>query len=132
MATLTAPRTRRQVHPGRKTLGLAAVLVIVGSFLPWLHTFAGVISGANGPGLWTFYAAVFGVAGALMPWRRVGAVHAVVLAAVALVLPIWQVVHVIGLVGLSGWMPGPGLVVVFTGGVLAAAAARRLLQAAPQ
>lgn len=104
---------------------VASLLVIVGSFLPWVHTALGNVSGISGPGLWTAYAAFAGLAGAMMPWRRIGAAHLSVFAAVALILPTWQVVHVLGLVGIGGWLPGTGLVLVACGGILAATAALR-------
>lgn len=108
-------------------------MVLFGSFLPWVDTAVGSISGARGAGLWTFYAAMLGLAGALVPvrMRRVGAVQAVIFAAVATLVPLWQVVHLLNLVGTGGWVPGPGLVLVFGGGVLAAAAAVQLFRPAP-
>jgi hypothetical protein len=109
-------------------LGGAVLMVAFGSFLPWIDTAAGAISGTRGAGLWTFYAAMLGLAGALVPMRRLAITQAVVLALVATALPVWQVVHILQLVGTSGWMPGPGLVLVFGGGVLAAAAAVRLVR----
>lgn len=125
-ATERSPR--RRPDPARRKLGLAVVLVLVGSFLPWLFTGLGSISGARGPGLWTAYAAFLGLAALFMPWRRVAGVHAGLLAVVALVIPVWQLVHVIGLPGSGGWYPGPGLVVVVAGGVVAAAAARGMFR----
>jgi len=122
-----AGRPRRQPDPARRKLGLAVVMVLVGSFLPWLFTGFGAISGGRGPGLWTAYAGILGLAALFMPWRRVAGVHAALLAVVAMALPAWQLVHVIG-IGFGGWFPGPGLVVVFAGGVLAAAAARGMFR----
>lgn len=114
------------MHPARRRLLLAVFLVLVGSFLPWLYAAGIAKSGALGPGLWTLYASFLGLAGVLLPFQRVGAVHAAVMAAVALALPVWQVVHVLGLVGWGGWTPGPGLVMVAGGGVVAAGCALRL------
>ncbi len=102
-------------------------MVMVGSFLPWIDTAVGSVSGARGAGLWTFYAAMLGLAGALLPYLRVAAVQAGILALVAVGLPLWQVVHLVGLVGLEGWAPGTGLVLTFGGGVLAAVSAWGLL-----
>ncbi len=116
------------MEPARKRLLLAALMALVGAFLPWLYTGVGNINGARGAGLWVAYAAVFGLAGALLPMRRASAVQAAVLAAVALALPIWQVVHLAGLVGFEGWMPGPGIIMCIGGGVLAAVAGRQLWQ----
>lgn len=121
-------RPRRPMHPARRRLILAMVLVMVGSFLPWLYVGGIARSGAFGPGLWTFYASMLGLAAVMLPFHRIGGVHAAVMAAVCLAIPAWQVVHVISLVGFSGWMPGPGLVMVVAGGVVAAGCAVRLLR----
>jgi hypothetical protein len=133
--TSTSPRdrarSRRRIDPARKALGGAVLMVMLGSFLPWVDTAAGSVSGARGAGLWTFYAAMLGLAGALVPARRVAAVQAGLLGLVAVALPLWQVVHLLRLVGTEGWMPGPGLVLVLGGGVLAGTAAWRLLRPEP-
>lgn len=105
-------------------------MVVLGSFLPWIDTAVGSVSGARGAGLWTFYAAMLGLAAALVPMRRVAAVQAAVFALVAVAVPVWQVVHVLTLVGTGGWVPGPGLVLVLGGGVLAASAAAQLFRGA--
>lgn len=117
------------MHPARKRLILAVGLVVVGSFLPWLYVGGVPKSGALGPGLWTFYAAMLGLAAIMLPFHKVGAVHAAIVAAVAVAVPVWQVVHVLGLVGGGGWMPGPGLVMVVAGGVVAGSCAVRLWRA---
>ncbi len=104
------------------------VLVMIGSFLPWLYVGDVAKSGALGPGLWTFYASMLGLAGVLLPFHRIGGAHAAVMAGVALALPAWQIVHIVGLVGFDGWMPGPGLVMVVAGGVVAASCAVKLLR----
>ncbi|MEZ5096312.1 MAG: hypothetical protein R2731_09415 [Nocardioides sp.] len=126
--TGTAPQPRRRgLEPARRALLYASVMVALGSFLPWIYTHLGTISGTRGAGLWTFYASMLGFAGVFLPLRRVAAVQALVMAAVGVVLPLWQVVHLVDLVGFAGWLPGPGLVMVFGGGVYAATAGRRLL-----
>lgn len=121
----TTVRPRAQV-PGRRRLLGAVAMVAVGSFLPWLDTVAGTVLGAQGAGVWTFYAAMLGLAGALVPVRTLRLVQAVILGVVAIALPVWQIVHLFNLVGASGWMPGPGIVLVIGGGVLALDAARRI------
>ena len=121
-------RTRRRVDPAKRRLAGAVAMVAFGSFLPWIDTAVGSVSGARGAGLWTFYAAMLGLAGALMPMRRVAAVQAAIFAAVALLVPAWQVVHLLNLVGTDGWLPGPGLLLVAGGGVLAAIAAAQLFR----
>ena len=118
---------RRGVDPARRSLLIATIMVILGSFMPWVDTAAGAISGARGPGLWTFYAAMLGLAGGLSPSKRIAGVQAAIFGAVAITLPLWQLIHLIRLVRFEGWLPGPGLVLVFGGGVLAASAAWRLL-----
>lgn len=124
----TAVRTRRRTEPAKRRLAGAVAMVLFGSFLPWIDTAVGSVSGARGAGLWTFYAAMLGLAGALIPLRRVAAVQAAIFAAVALLVPVWQVVHLLDLVGTDGWVPGPGLVLVVGGGVLAATAAVQLFR----
>ena len=103
----------------------------LGAFLPWVYTGVGAVSGARGAGLWVFYAATLGLAGALVPLRRLAAVQAVVLAVVAVGLPVWQAVHLLSLVGMQGWLPGPGLVLGLGGGLLAARAAVSLFTSRP-
>jgi hypothetical protein len=112
--------------PGRRQLLGAVAMVAIGSFMPWLDTAVGSVSGVRGAGLWTFYAAMLGLAGALVPLRTLALAQGAVLSIVAVVLPVWQVVHVLNLVGTGGWTPGPGLVLVFGGGVLAGVATRRM------
>ena len=129
-ARSSSPAARRRWHGQRRLLG-AAALVALGAFLPWVYTGLGAVSGARGAGLWAFYAATLGVAGGLVPSRRLAALQGAVLAVVAVGLPVWQVVHLLSLVGLQGWLPGPGLVLVLGGGVLAASATRSLLTDRP-
>jgi hypothetical protein len=121
-------RTRRRPDPAKRRLAGAVAMVLFGSLLPWVDTAVGSVSGARGAGLWTFYAAMLGLAGALVPMRRVAAVQATIFAAVAILVPAWQVVHLLSLVGTAGWVPGPGLVLVVGGGVLAATAATQLFR----
>ena len=125
----TRPVVRRKADPGRRQLLLASLMVVFGSFMPWISTSLGSISGLRGPGLWTFYFSMLGIAGVIVPWRRAAGVQALVFAAVAVALPVWQLLRLYRLVQFQGWMPGPGLVLVFGGGVLAAVAARKLLAA---
>lgn len=108
---------------------MAVAMVFLGSFLPWLHTPIGNVTGGRGPGLWTFYGAMLGLAAAVLPVaaRRIAGIQAAVMAAAAVGIPIWQVVHLVRLVGFDGWFPGPGLVLVLFGGVLAGLAAKALL-----
>ena len=101
----------------------ASLMILVGAFLPWVYTGAGNVLGIRGAGLWTMYAAFLGLAGALVRSPRLASGQAAVLALVATVLPLWQLVHLFGRVGLSGWMPGAGLVLTLGGGVLAGFAA---------
>ena len=118
----------RKTKPSKKTLALAVVLVTVGSLTPWIDTAFGNLGGIYGGGLWTLYAAAIGLAGLFLKRPRVVAVHALVLAAPALVLPVWQIARLVPLGGLgTGWTPGFGLVAVFGGGVLALRTAMPLL-----
>ncbi len=112
--------------PGRRQLAGAVAMIAFGSLMPWISTALGSISGARGPGLWTFYAAMLGLAACLVPLRRLALAQGALMALVAIGLPVWQLVHVWSLVGTEGWLPGPGLVLVFGGGVLAAVGVRRM------
>ena len=123
-----APRVRRRMEPGRKRLLWASLMALVGGFMPWVMTEVGNVAGYRGAGLWVAYASMLGLAGAMLPMRRVAAVQGFILAAVAVALPLWQVVHLFSLVGFAGWMPGPGLVLSLGGGVLAGVGARHLWQ----
>lgn len=119
------PRTRAR-RPGQGMLLGVAALLVVGAFLPWLYTPIGQVSGIRGPGLWTLYAGMLALAGGLIPLPRLAAIQALVCGIAGVVLPVWQIVHVLGLVGTGGWYPGPGLVFSLGGGVLALAATRKL------
>lgn len=107
-------------------------MVLIGAWLPWIYTGLGSVVGIRGAGLWTMYAAVLGIAGAIIRQPRWASVHAAVLAVVATGLAVWQVAHLVSLVGFAGWMPGPGLVLTLGGGILAATAARSLWVQASQ
>jgi hypothetical protein len=120
------------MQPGRGRLLLATGMALLGGFLPWMYTGVGSVSGARGAGLWVAYAAMLGLAGALLPFRRAAAVQAWVMGAVALVLPLWQVVHLVNLVGFTGWLPGPGLVMSAGAGALALLAGRQLWSGAAE
>ncbi len=120
------PEALQRSVKARRLLLIATLVVVLGSFMPWVSTAVGNVPGYRGGGLWTFYAAMLGFTGALVPWPRVAVVQAGVLALVAVVLPLWQVVHLLTLVGTGGWVPGIGLMLVFGGGVTAGVAAWRL------
>lgn len=105
---------------------LGAFALIVGSFLPWLETGLLTFSGTAGPGLWTLCFGVIGIAGGLLRSRAVVLGHAIAVAVVALGLPAWQFARLLRLVGMSGWLPGTGMLLVIAGGVTSAVAAVRL------
>lgn len=111
---------------GQQTLLWASVLVTVGAFLPWLMTGVGTFTGMRGAGSWTVFAGVIGIGVSLVRSRRVVLVHAVGIAAIAIVLPGWQLLHTIGLVGFRGWLPGIGLIMTLGGGIAIARAAHEI------
>lgn len=123
----SAPPLRRRRLPGQgKALG-AAALVILGAFLPWMYTGIGNFNAFRVAGPWTFYAGFLALGAGLIPHRMVAGVSAAVAAVPAVVLPVWQLVHMFNLVGMEGWRPGPGAVMTIGGGVLAAVAAWQVL-----
>ena len=114
------PRMRRRLHPAQRQLLVAAFGVIVGSFLPWVTVNMGLsYGGFAGAGLYTFYLGVLGIAGGLVPQRRLAAVQGGIVALGAVGLPLWQLLHLIARVGFGGWLPGAGLIVVLASGFLA-------------
>ncbi|WP_324275368.1 hypothetical protein [Blastococcus brunescens] len=129
VSTRESERRGRRRNPGSRRLLGAALLVLLGAFLPWVVTGAGNVAGVRGAGLWTMYAAVLGIAGAIIRSHVLAAAHAALLAVVATALPLWQVLHLANLVGFSGWAPGPGLVLSLGGGILAGSAAVSLFRA---
>lgn len=121
------PQTRRRKLPGQKRMLAGSVMMLVGAFLPWLYTPLGNFTGMNGPGLWTATVAMIALAGALVPIRMLAVVQGAIAAGVAMVIPLWQFWHVFSQVGMAGWMPGPGLLLTFVGGLLCGIAAWQLL-----
>lgn len=125
---IAGPR-RRASWPGRTRLAAGAALVILGAMLPWVMTPLGNVRGLSGAGLWTLYAGLFAGGGAALPWPRLSAWHAPVLAAAAIGLPAWQLARLAWISATTdAWgaaLPGVGLVVTLAGGVLAVGAFRR-------
>ncbi|WP_202863021.1 hypothetical protein [Ornithinimicrobium murale] len=127
MATQTRPvRTRRRKLPGQWRLLGASAMILIGAFLPWIYTSLGNLTGMGGPGRWTATVGMLALAGALVPIRWLAIAQAALTAAVCVAIPVWQFVHLFGLVGMTGWTPGPGLVLTAGGGVLAGVAAWQL------
>ncbi len=124
-----AAPTRRWPYlgPPQKLLLLAVPLCLFGSFLPWADTAFGTFGGLAGGGLWTLYAGVAGVPGAIVKRRLIARAHALVMGLVATVIPGWQLLRLLQLGGIGrAWLPGVGLVMVLGSGLMALNAARRL------
>lgn len=120
-------QTRRRSMPGQKRMLAGSVMVLIGAFVPWLYTEVGNFTGMAGPGLWTATVGMIALAGALVPARLLAVVQGLIAAAVAMFIPLWQFWHVFSKVGMAGWMPGPGLLLTFVGGLLCGIAAWQLL-----
>ena len=114
------------VGHGQQTLLWASTLITVGAFLPWLMTGVGTFTGMRGAGSWTVFAGVIGIGVSLVRSRVVVLVHAVAIAAIAIGLTSWQLLHTISLVGFRGWLPGVGLLMTLGGGIVIARAAREI------
>ncbi|MFO7778272.1 MAG: hypothetical protein R6V28_07970 [Nitriliruptoraceae bacterium] len=129
-AATTAAAAARPRWPyvghGQQTLLWASILITVGAFLPWLMTSLGTFGGMRGAGSWTVFAGVIGIGASLMRSRRLVLLHAVGIAVLAIALPLWQIGHLVGMVGLRGWLPGIGLLMTLGGGVAIARAALEL------
>lgn len=124
---------RRWPYAGPGQLGLlfASLGVGIGSFLPWVDTAVGSFTGMAGPGVWTLYAAVLGLAGALVRRPRLAAVHAGLTGVVAVALPLWQGLRLLRLCTGGACLPGIGLLLVLAAGVAALVQARRLWRFVP-
>lgn len=111
---------------------VAALVTMVASFLPWLDTALGSTNGAVVGGLYTFYAGLVALPGALLRRRRVVTGHALVLAVVGIALPAWRLLWALRrLPGLGqAWFPGSGLLLVLISGAVAAFVATTLLRGA--
>lgn len=131
--TRPAPARRRWPYagPAQGRLLLASLAIGVGSFLPWVDTAFGNFTGMAGPGVWTLYAAILGIAGALVRRGRLAAVHAAATGFVAVVLPAWQGLRLLDTCGGGACAPSTGLVLVLIGGGVALAQVRALWTSAP-
>ncbi|MBW3606431.1 MAG: hypothetical protein KY460_16300 [Actinobacteria bacterium] len=118
-----SPARRRWPYLGRPQglLLVAALVTMIASFLPWLDTALGSTNGAAVGGLYTFYAGLVAVPGAILRRRRVVIVHALVLAMVGIGVPTWRLLWALGrLPGLGqAWLPGVGLMLVLISGGVA-------------
>lgn len=117
--------------PAQSRLLLASLAIGVGSFLPWVDTAFGNFTGMAGPGVWTLYAAVLGIAGALVRRGRLAAAHAAATGAVAVLLPTWQGLRLIDTCAGGACLPATGLVLVLVAGGIALAQVRPLWRSVP-
>lgn len=123
--TSTSPRS----HPAaRRRLRIAAVVVLVGSVMPWIDTAAGNFLGVQGAGLWTLSAGGIGLAGSMLRPHRLVVAHAAVLAVVASLLSVAQVLRLVDVCSAGGCVPGVGLGLTLFGGALASSALFALLR----
>jgi hypothetical protein len=126
-----APRWPYLGRPQRRLL-VAALLVLVGAVTPWIDTVAGTVLGVAGGGVHTLAAGGMGLAGVCFRRRGVVIAHALVLAAVPLVLGGWQAVRLVAVgCDFRACAPGFGLVLTLAGGAVAAAASWQLLRGTP-
>ncbi|NOW01130.1 hypothetical protein [Isoptericola chiayiensis] len=128
----TATPRKRVLHPGSVGMLVGALLVIVGSLLPWVVTPVGTLSGTGGPGLWTLCAGFVGVAGAVIPRRWVAVSHSLVAGTGTAFVAGWQLVRLVQVSSATdAWgqaMPGIGLVMAAGGAVVLLATGVRLLR----
>lgn len=127
-----APAVRSRVfHAGSAGMLVGGLIVLVGSFLPWVMTPFGSLSGTDGPGLLTLSAGFIAVAGALLPYRRVAIAHALVAGLGIAVIVVWQVVRLVHLSAVTeAWgqlLPGMGLVMAAGAAVILLRTGRRLV-----
>lgn len=115
---------------GQATLLLGALLMVLGSFLPWVSTPVGNLSGMSGPGLWTLSLGTVGVAGGFLRRRRIVLAHALAAGVCGVGLSAWQLARLAHISATTAsWgaaVPGTGLLLVLAGGILAMRGAWRL------
>lgn len=129
MSSVAVTPAPARSHPAaRRRLRIAAVVVLVGSVLPWVDTAAGNFLGVQGAGLWTLSAGGIGLAGSMLPQHRLVVAHAAVLAVVATLLSVAQVLRLVDVCSAGGCVPGVGLAVTLFGGALASSALFALLR----
>ncbi|PFG42589.1 hypothetical protein ATJ88_1252 [Isoptericola jiangsuensis] len=128
----TAAPRKRILHPGSVGMLTGALLVVVGSLLPWVVTPVGSLSGTGGPGLWTLCAGFLALAGALFPRRWFAISHALLAGGSAGFVVGWQLVRLVEVMSSTdSWgqaMPGIGLVMTGGGAVVLLATGVRLLR----
>jgi hypothetical protein len=126
-----APRPQRWwtwSHPSQRVLLLLGIGVVVGSFMPWVETPIGVYRGFAGAGRYLFYFGMIGFSAGMVPVRWAAVAQALIMAAAAVAIPLWQVLHLYSLVGFEGWTPGIGLIMVAGCGMFTARIAYRLIR----
>lgn len=130
IAKTNARKNVRIIHVGSTAMLFGGVLAAIGSFLPWVSTPVGNLSGTAGPGLWTLCAGVIAIAGALIPHRRVALAHALVPGLAIAIIAVWQLARLFQLsAATDAWgklLPGIGLVMVCGGAFILLRAAKRL------
>ncbi|MEM9131924.1 MAG: hypothetical protein AAF962_03510 [Actinomycetota bacterium] len=114
-----SPKTSRLwSHPKQRLLLLLAAGIIIGAFLPWLETPVGTYRAWAGPGQYLFYAGVIGFAGGLVPIRMAAVIQGAIMSAVAITLPVWQILKIFSAVRLDGWVPGIGMILILGCGIM--------------
>lgn len=102
-------------------LAIAAPATMIASFLPWLDTGMGSISGAVAGGLYTFYAGLVAFPGVIWRSPRVVACHLLLLAVVDIAVPGWRFAWALRRLPGFGeaWLPSPGMLLLFVSGAVA-------------
>ncbi len=114
---------KRAFRRHQNLLLLASIGMLVASFMPWVETAFGTYQGFASAGRYTFYLAFIGIAGGLVPHRIPAGVQAALVAVGGIGLPAWQCAHLLSRVGVHGWVPGTGMLIIFASGILAARSA---------
>lgn len=129
MTSAAIPPTSTRSHPAaRRRLRIASLAVLIGSVLPWVDTAAGNFLGVQGAGLWTLSAGGIGLAGSMLPQHRLVIAHAAVLALVATLFSVAQVMRLVDVCSAGGCVPGVGLGLTLFGGALASSALFALIR----
>lgn len=115
-----ARRTSRWPYvSSQKILLLAAIAILAGTSLPWAIILGKALWGTPLAVSWTLWGGIMVLASAAVPSRKIVIASALIGGAVAVYFGIWQATRIVSKCFSFECLPGPGLGLLLTGGVVA-------------
>lgn len=102
----------------QKVLLFAAVAILAGTALPWGIILGKALWGTPLAVSWTLWAGIMVLASSAVPWRKVIISSAALGGAVATYFGLWQATRIFSKCLSFDCLPGPGLGLVLTGGLV--------------